>query len=94
MGYYLQTPENLNKAQQLVELYGASPIEPPKTFDPPKDKFLICVVCNGPFDAAAVCYDTREFNEFSSLDSRPRSWLLMDRIKVIELIPSIKDQLS
>lgn len=90
MGYYVQTPENLRKAEQLVQLYGANPIEPPKKFDPPKDMMLICVVCNGLFDAAAICFDEAEFEEFSSLDERARSWLLMDRDKVLELTPCLQ----
>ena len=88
MGYYIQTPENLRKAEQLVQLYGARPIEPPKEFNPPEGMVLICVVCNGPFDAAAICFDRREFEEFNLLDERARSWLLMDKKKVIELVPS------
>ena len=88
MGFYIQTPENVRKAEQLVQLYNARPIEPPKEFNPPKDMILVCVVCNGPFDAAVICYNEREFEEFSHLDERARSWLLMDKKKVLELVPN------
>lgn len=70
MGYYIQTPEIQCKADQLIGMYNAYTIKQPETFDPPADKMLICVVQNGPFDAAAICYDQGEFAEFTTYDGR------------------------
>ncbi len=94
MGQYIQTPDHLDKAQQLIDLYSADPIPPPISFNPPEDKVMVCVVQNGPFDAAAICYDIEEFLEFTQDTSgRPVSWMLMDKSKVLELVPKVKDLL-
>ena len=96
MGYYIQTPNNQNKAEQLVRLHNAQRIlGQPETFDPPKDKVLICVVQNGPFDAAGICFDSREFDEFTrSSDDRPKTWLLMNKEQVLYLNPNVKKLLE
>lgn len=82
MGYYIEVPEHLNKAEQLVDIYNAVIIpRPNKLSDIPKDKALICVVENGPFDAAGYCFSQDEFDAFKSdygPRQRPRTWLLMD----------------
>ena len=80
MGYYIEVPKNTDKAGQLQKLYGAvvTP-RPAALIDIPAGKRLICVVQNGFFDAAALCYDDREFQEFACPDERPRTWLLMDK---------------
>lgn len=70
MGYYIQVPDNKGKAQQLVTIHGAEilPGQPASFGDVPEDKALICVVDNGPFEAAALCYDEREFGAFAVPD--------------------------
>jgi len=51
----------------------------PTSFDKVPEKMaLICVVNNGPFEAAGYCFDEREFECFTHPDPRPRTWLLMD----------------
>ena len=69
MGYYIQTPENLFKADQLEILHGAkrftfgqSMVESFNNL--PEDKALICVVNNGPFEAAGLCFSEDEFKAF------------------------------
>jgi hypothetical protein len=86
MGWYIQGP-NLGKALHIVEAYGGEIIEPPKEFsEVPEDKALICVVSNGPFDAAAYCYNEDEFLAFSDVyDHRVKCWLTMDKKKAEEL---------
>lgn len=42
------------------------------------DKFvpnMVCVVKNGPFDAAGYCYSEAEYEAFKRPDGRPRTWL-------------------
>ncbi len=83
MGYYIQVPENLNKAAQLQKIYQAEIIREPESFDEvPDHRGLICVVENPGFDAAAYCYSEGEFEEFSRIDGRLRTWLLMDKTMV------------
>ncbi len=88
MGYYIETESPKGKAAQLAEMYGAGIMDnPPATFDDiPEGLALICVVDNGPFEAAALCYDAEEFAEFKDrTDPRPRTWVLMDQSKAHEL---------
>jgi hypothetical protein len=94
MGYYIQVPDNLGKAQQIVDLYGAEVLAgPPVTLaDLPEGKAAICVVQNGLFDAAGIAYDDKELQEFAYPDGRPRTWLSMDIAKVIELCPQVASQ--
>ena len=83
MGYYIQVPENKNKAQQLVDIHGAVILpQHPEAFEDTEGQALICVVDNGPFEAAAFCYSRDEFIVFTRPDSgiqRPRTWVLMDQ---------------
>ena len=90
MGYYIQVPNNKGKAQQIVELYGAKIIPEPIGFwqKDPQEAF-ICVLDNGPFEAAGFAYNEREFEEFKAPDpfppQRPRTWLVMNRKEACEL---------
>ena len=79
MGYYIQVPENLNKAAQLVELHNGEIVPQPESFDAVPEGFgLVCVVQNAGFDAAAYCYSAREFEGFCRDDGRMKHWVLMD----------------
>jgi len=97
MGYYIETEFPRDKAGQLLALYhpdDCQQVDRP-VWPPPKDKLLICVVQNGMFDAAAICFDREEFDHFQPTprDQRPRTWLLMDKELVLTLNPTVKDRL-
>ena len=79
MGYYIQVPQNKNKADQIAKVYGGEVlIHTPKFEDTPPGKALICVVDNGLFEAAAFCYNGDEFSAFSDpRDGRPKTWVVM-----------------
>jgi hypothetical protein len=80
MGFYIDTFCNQGKADELVKRHGAIKIATPKSFnDIPVDKGLICVVENGFFDAAGLCYDESEFKAFVFPDGRRKQWLLMNK---------------
>ena len=81
MGYYIETPEIHHKDQQIVKLHGGKIIPKPSSFDEiPADKALIVVVCNGPWDAAALIYSRNEFEEFTDItDTRHKSYVLMNK---------------
>ncbi len=70
MGYYIEVDEPKNKAQQLVDLHGAVILtrQPDSFENVPDGMALICVVDNGPFEAAALCYSAQEFAEFAAPD--------------------------
>ena len=92
MGYYIEVPENLNKASQLIRLHDAQDIGlPPDHFtDIPKGKVLVCVVQNGLFDAAGIIWCERELQDFKETrTNRPRTWLVMDLDKVCQLKPHL-----
>lgn len=93
MGYYLQVPQNLNKVNQLKEIYGKDVqiIDRPTSFNEVgKDKYLICVVNNGVFEAIGICYDELEFKEFNNPDDlRRKTWLLMPRELVKSLVKGL-----
>lgn len=79
MGFYInqnskgvQLPAR-GKAKVLLE-DGAMLVFHPK-FQPN----LVCIVSNGPFDAAGYCYNEREFNDWTDPnDPRPKIWLVYE----------------
>lgn len=82
MGVYVETPFNTGKARWLCMEHGAVITLKPDSLQmvPADNKVLLCVVRNGPFDAAAVVYNDQELRAFSDpRDGRSRTWLLMDR---------------
>ncbi|KKM62350.1 hypothetical protein LCGC14_1522510 [marine sediment metagenome] len=88
MGYYIETPGHTHgKAQQIIDVHGAELLSraPLSVDDVPADKAIICVVDNGPFEAAAFAYNDEELRDFTHPDPRPKQWLLMDRAKACEL---------
>lgn len=85
MGYYLQTPgRNHEKAAALVARYGGHEISsPPASLaELPEDTALVCVVDNGPFEAAALAYCDEEMREFAAerfkADPRPTQWVVLN----------------
>lgn len=82
VGYYIQTSRPRNKAADIYTEHPSSELIPqPASFaEVPEGKGLICVVDNGPFEAAAFCFDEWEFEEFIRTDEdRTRTWILMPR---------------
>lgn len=76
MGYYVnkdskgQSLPSTGKAQALVA-DGAIRVSPEW------QENLVCVVENGFFDAAAYCYNEKEFDYFiENPDPRPKTWLV------------------
>ncbi len=82
MGFYIEVPQPKGKAQQLADLHGAIRLlTPPEAFeDVPEGQALICVINNGPFEAAALCHNAEEYGDFSDPnDLRPRQWMLLEK---------------
>jgi hypothetical protein len=82
MGQYIETTNGATtqKAIHFMEDHGAQGLPEPQFIDPATGKVAVCVVSNGPFEAAAVAYDEEEFRSFLSTarDNRPRTWIVMD----------------
>lgn len=82
MGYYIQTPGfNHSKALRIAAQHNGVLISKPNHYsDIPEDSALIVVVDNGPFEAAALAYSEREFEEFTDFtDERPKEYVLLDK---------------
>lgn len=81
MTRYLQTAQPLDKAGQLLRNFDAVEVAPHELSLPTTvpNVVLVCVVQNGPFDAAAVVEDERDLRDFSAEDGRPKRWLLVNR---------------
>ena len=84
MGYYLQTPgRHHGKADALIQKYGGFEISsPPDSLsDLMPNQALICVVDNGPFEAAGLAYSEEELEAFATettLDNpRPMRWIVL-----------------
>jgi hypothetical protein len=82
MGYYINLPESKGKLQQIQSRFeGAEALQhKPKSFsEVPEGRALICVVDNGPFEAAAFVYSEDEFHVTADpRDVRPKYWVLID----------------
>jgi hypothetical protein len=85
MGLYLETQVTLGKAVEIVTTYpSARFIATPTEFNVPEGQSLLCVVNNGLFNAAGICYDEYEFRAFSDPDDkRKKRWLLMDSDELV-----------
>lgn len=96
MGYYIETPSNHGKADWLIKEHGAVEVLFPVPFwsTNDRDEVTVCVVDNGPFEAAAIACDEKELERFKrEPDPRPKRWLILPRAKVLELCPKVKEVL-
>ena len=88
MGYYVECSVNKGKAQELVSKCNAKVVTAGAAklmVDNPLIG-VVCVVDNGPFEAAAYCYSQREYDAFNEpTDRRPKMWLAMDRSELKRL---------
>lgn len=89
MGYYVD-PTDRSKEQWLHE-NGIVVLGPSFT----EDSYPVCLVDNGPFTAAGICFDLREADAFNQpTDHRPRQWFLVPRSKLIEVCPQVAKHLT
>ncbi len=87
MGYYLETGAAKNKAEALRAQYEALEItqEEAEFFITEGTGAIVCVVDNGPFEAAAFCHNLDEYRHFTlPADPRPKTWLLIDDRELVE----------
>jgi hypothetical protein len=81
MGYYIEVPQNLHKAEQIINMYNAIQLpSAPHSVSQLPNMAVICVVENGLFDAACYCYNDREIAAFADPnDHRRKTWLGMSK---------------
>lgn len=90
MGYYIETLGHARgKAATICEEHDAvllaSADEARAAFS--QGMGVVCVVSNGPIEAAAFAYSMQELDYFdsSAMAGRSRTWLMMDRDKAEQL---------
>lgn len=54
----------------------------------------VCLVDNGRFKAAGICYTQQEFERFKRDDGRPKEWYLVGIDKLHQVSPELKDYLK
>lgn len=87
MGYYIQGPP-LGKAEFLVDNHEAEIVNVSQARDALASAIEapVCVVHNGLFEAAGLCFSAKEFSAFADPgDSRIKTWLVMDREEAYRL---------
>lgn len=101
MGFYINPPNDETKEawlsahgteltddptwEALVNLTGINP--------PDDDGVYVCLVDNGAFRAAGICFSEAEFDAFRAPDrgqQRPRTWYVVPRDKIIEVCPKVE----
>jgi hypothetical protein len=93
MGYYINPPGK-SKEQWLHENGTRLGESPPNTWLSNDDEVAVCLVDNGPFTAAAVCWYSGELEIFkrSEKDRRYKVWYYVPRKKILQLMPELKMQ--
>lgn len=81
MGYYIQCRDPKGKAKQIMEDLSGIEISTDEAEIIIREDIgcVICVVDNGPFEAAAYCYNLDEFRQFNRPDDdRSKTWIVVD----------------
>lgn len=81
MGYYLERDDfgRHGKAEFLIEACGAIELIGVAAPEWRNDVGIVCVVNNGPFEAAGYAFSPQELSAFIQIDDRPKRWLIMDK---------------
>ena len=93
MGCYIETPVVKGKADWLMNNAGARPVSD-LSFPPMDGYLMVCVVDNGPFEAAAIAYSREEWKVFTRPDGRMKMWLWVPRDRILEVEPGLARRLE
>jgi len=91
---YLNGPTlGLHKTLPLINELGCVPLSNPPTLEECRNALpelaVICVISNGPFDAAAVIDSQYDYDAcVDPRDNRPKQWLLAETDKIKNYITS------
>lgn len=95
MGYYIETPVTIGKANWLLANVPGTVEIPTPVFNLSDEKTLVFVVENGMFDAAAVAYNANEMRRFlKGGGGRKVRYLRVPTVFVIEQLPTIENLLA
>lgn len=94
MGYYIETEACTGKVKAILNAAPGSFIMDDPCFDSTGRSVTVCVVDNGPFEAAAVAFSKDELEVFANPnDFRPKTWLSVPRAEAIKLCPHVEHML-
>lgn len=95
MGFYINPNNGQKKEEWLRENALFLKGNVPEWEVQAKDQILVCLVNNGPFTAAGICYNKREYDAFAQRsDTRPKLWFVVRKEKIIEVCPEIEQTLN
>lgn len=95
MGYYIETPSHHHKADWIKKHFNLQELTEAPAVLPERPMLLVCVVENGPFDAAAVAFDEKDLWRFTRpTDDRPKRWLLIDSAVLLKYQPNAAKYLN
>lgn len=104
MGFYLERDDGLprGKADWLVEHADAVELSDSGMLKVsadistvPEHLMLVCVVDNGPFEAAGIAYDAEERDRFmQDLADRPTRWILVPKVEIERQKPYLAAQIN
>ena len=89
MGYYIN-PKDGSQKEEWLDIYATQKLlEPPVWSEVIGSCLPVCLVDNGPFTAAAIAYDEREFNEFKNdeNDFRLKTWFVVKKYHLAQFLP-------
>lgn len=86
MGKYINHTSD-GKAIPAIGKAGALIADGAKVIPPPTEFMdnLVCVVENGPFDAAAYAYSEQEMKEFKIECGRKKTWLIYEHAQIVAM---------
>lgn len=96
MGYYVN-PKEMTKEQWLKEnakLIDTSRARATWNSLTSGNELPVCLVDNGPFTAAGICYNEDEFKVFLEPDGRSKMWFVAPKEKLLEVCPLLNHILS
>jgi hypothetical protein len=89
MGYYIQTAAPKGKTEAICKELSGIEISQDEAEFFVKEQMgaVICVVDNGPFEAAAYCYNLDEFRVFTDpQDARPKRWVTVEDVAKVKAL--------
>lgn len=90
MGIYIN-PKDCTK-EEWLEKNGTRYLHFAPFFLEDGKELPVCLVDNGPFTAAAICYSRHELEAFNRFDdTRPKKWYSVSKEKLLEVSPELKN---
>lgn len=84
MGYYINPP-NMTKEEWLA--FNGRKLSGAPARHRFEDDVAVCLLDNGAFTAAGICYSQQELEAFQGSDGRRRRWFYVHREKIYKLHP-------